>query len=33
LWDTAMAVSGDIEWILLSGALGAELPMSQDFSP
>jgi hypothetical protein len=25
-----MAVSGDIEWILLSGSWHAELPMSQE---
>jgi hypothetical protein len=28
LWDTAMTVSEDIEWILLSGMQVAELPMS-----
>jgi hypothetical protein len=28
LWDTAIAVSGDIGWILLFGAEAAELPMS-----
>src|ERR1700680_4360923 len=35
LCDAAIAVSGDIEWILLSGADAAQLPTSQDcgFAP
>jgi hypothetical protein len=32
LRDTAIAVSGDISWILLAGARAAELRMSLDFS-